>query len=129
MKTIKEWLAQYLEICEILRATLSTESGHYADEKLAAFETALVQRQEMLDEVAEMEIGENDRLLYAQCRGAIQEAESEIASAVRAMMDEIKNEQESVQNQRMELNKHKRANRGYAGIQRSAEGYFIDKMK
>ncbi len=83
----------------------------------------------MLDQLSGMELGEEARSLYSQRRDSIGKIEAEIESAVRIMMDEIKAEQAAVQDQRAELNRQKRANRRYAGIQRSAEGYFIANKK
>ncbi len=129
MKQVEEWLERYLEICRHLLAKLSADAGHYSDDKLSAVEAALDMRQEMLEELGGMTLGEEARLLYSQWEDSIRKNEAEIESAVRDMMDEMKAEQAVVHDQRAELNRQKRANRSYAGIQRSVEGYFIDKKK
>ncbi len=129
MMTIEAWLGQYLDICRELLATLSADSGHYSDEKLASVEAALDLRREMLDELAGLEIGDEERQLYSSCSETLNALESEIELAVKAMMAEVKAERLAVHDKRTELNRLHRANRSYVGKVQSTEGYFIDKKK
>ena len=129
MKTMDAWLEGYLHINDNLLSTLSADSGRYSDEKLASLEATLDLRQEMLDELAGMEIGDDERLLYAKHSEAFKEIEGQIETMVKVMMAEMKAEQLAVHEKRSELNRLHRANRSYVGSVQSTEGFFIDKKK
>jgi len=129
MRTVTDWLEQYLQICENLLAVLSESPDGYSDEKLASVESAIQVRQELLDELAGLDIRKTERDLYAPKLEAIKGMESEIESRIRAMMSELEAERLAIQEQRSELSRLQRANRSYAGMMKSTEGYFIDKKK
>lgn len=129
MKTVTEWLGQYSQVCENLLAVLVAEPVGYSDEKLASFEAAIEIRQELLDELAGLEIRESEKPDFAAQLEALRNMESEIESQVKTMMSELDTERQTVHDQRSELNRLKKANRSYAGTARSTEGYFIDKKK
>lgn len=129
MTVVEGWLEKYLQINERLLGILKEDAGRYSDEKLASVEATLDLRQEMLDELAGLKIGDEERQLYSLCSGTLKDLESEIELAVKAMMAEVKAEQLAVHDKRTELSRLHRANRSYVGTAQSSEGYFIDKKK
>ncbi len=129
MKPVTELLGQYSQISENLLALLETEFGGYSDEKLASIEATMEVRQELLEELAGLEIKESERGVYESFLGDIKGIEAEIESSMKTMMSELDEQRLAVQDQRSELNRLKRANRSYVGTVQSTEGYFIDKKK
>lgn len=129
MKPVIEWLGQYSQISENLLALLEAGSGGYSDEKLASIEATMEVRQELLEELAGLEIKESERSVYEAFLGDIRSIEAEIESLMKTMMSELDEQRLAVQEQRSELNRLKRANRSYVGMAQSTEGYFIDKKK
>lgn len=129
MNPVITCLAQYSQICKSLLAALGEPDMGFSDEKLIAIESAIVLREEKLEELKGLEIDASDKGSYDELLKEIKDVEAEIESMMRSMMSELNTERTEVKDQRVELTRLKTANRSYAGMTRSTEGYFIDKKK
>lgn len=129
MKTVVQWLHDYQEINERLLGILNEDAGRYSDEKLAYLEATFYLRQSMLEELASYSLSAEDREAYAQAKEALADVEAQIRQLVQQMMDNVEAERATLQDQRKDLGRLKKANRGYMAGGASAEGYFIDRKK
>jgi len=129
MKSVSDWLADFHCVNSRLLHILRQNAGQYTDEKLTSFEATLDLRQSMLEELEGYSLSEEDREAYERRREALADVEAEIRQLVHQMMQNLEAERATLQDQRMELGRLKKANRGYLAGGASAEGYFIDRKK